>query len=49
MKAIDAVNQKFGKDTVKFATVKTEGNWKMKQLRKSQKYTTDWNEILTVS
>lgn len=48
MKAIDEINQKFGKDSVRFASVKTEGNWKMKQTRKSQNYTTNWNELLTV-
>lgn len=48
MKAIDEINQKFGKDTVRFAGVKTEGNWKMKQLRKSKSYTTNWNELLVV-
>jgi len=48
MKAIDSINQKFGKDTVRFASVKTEGNWKMKQTRKSQSYTTNWNELLIV-
>jgi len=49
MKAIDEINQKFGKDTVRFGSVKTEGNWKMKQTRKSQSYTTNWNEILIVN
>jgi DNA polymerase V len=48
IKAIDDLNQKFGKDTVRFGNVKTEGNWKMKQTRKSQSYTTKWNELLTV-
>lgn len=48
MKAIDEINQKFGKDTVRFANVNTNGNWKMKQTRKSQSYTTNWNELLTV-
>ena len=47
-KAIDEINQKFGRDTVKFATVKTEGNWKMKQSRKSPAYTTNWNELQIV-
>jgi DNA polymerase V len=47
-KAIDEINQKFGKDTVRFAGVKTEGLWTMKQTRKSQRYTTDWQELLTV-
>lgn len=49
MKALDEINQKFGKDTVRFASVKTEGNWKMKQTRKSLSYTTNWNELLTVN
>lgn len=49
MKAIDELNQKFGKDTVRFGSVKTEGSWKMKQTRKSQSYTTDWNELLIVN
>lgn len=48
MKAIDEINQKFGKDTIHFASVKTEGDWKMKQLRKSPAFTTNWNEILKV-
>jgi DNA polymerase V len=49
MKAIDEINQKFGKDTVRFGSVKTEGCWKMKQTRKSRSYTTNWNEILAVN
>jgi DNA polymerase V len=49
MKAIDELNQKFGKDTVRFGGVKIEGSWKMKQMRKSQSYTTNWNELLTVN
>lgn len=48
MKAFDEINKKFGKDTIRFASVKTEGNWKMKQTRKSRRYTTNWNELLTV-
>jgi DNA polymerase V len=49
MKAIDEINQKFGKDTVRFGSVKTEGEWKMKQTRKSPSYTTNWQELLVVS
>jgi DNA polymerase V len=49
MKAIDEINQKFGKDTVRFGSVKTTGDWKMKQTRKSRNYTTNWNELLLVS
>lgn len=49
MKAMDEINQRFGKDTVRFASVKSEGIWKMKQTRKSQSYTTNWNELLSVN
>lgn len=47
-KAVDEINQKFGRDTVKFATIKSAGNWKMKSARKSQAYTTNWNELMVV-
>jgi DNA polymerase V len=49
MRAVDELNGKFGKDTVRFGCVKTEGNWKMKQTRKSPGYTTNWNELLTIN
>lgn len=49
MKAIDEINQKFGKDTVRFASVERNGAWKMKQIYKSPSYTTNWNELLAVS
>lgn len=48
MKAVDEINQKFGKDTVRFAGVERNGAWKMKQIYKSPSYTTNWNELLTV-
>lgn len=48
MKAMDELNKKFGKDTVRFGSLKTEGRWKMKQTRKSQSYTTNWNELLVI-
>jgi DNA polymerase V len=49
MKAFDEINKKFGKDTVRFGRITTEDGWKMKQTRKSQSYTTNWNEVLVVS
>jgi DNA polymerase V len=49
MKAIDEINRKFRKDTVRFGSVKTEGNWRMKQTRKSPCYTTHWQELLVVN
>jgi DNA polymerase V len=50
MKAVDEINRKFGKDTVKFASL-LHGDtaaWRMKQIYKSPSYTTNWNELLTV-
>ena len=49
MRAVDELNGKFGKDTVRFGSVKTTGRWKTKQTRKSQNYTTNWNELLVVN
>jgi len=49
MKAIDEINQKFGKDTVRFTSGKTKDSWKIKKIRIIQSYTTNWNEILTVN
>jgi DNA polymerase V len=49
MKAIDEINRKFGKDTIRFASVKTSGHWQMKQTRKSPNYTTNWQELLIVN
>jgi DNA polymerase V len=48
MKAIDEVNQKFGKDTVRFGMIKNDERWRMKQIYKSQNYTTNWQELLLV-
>ena len=48
MRAIDEINKKFCKDTIRFGCVKTNGVWKMKQLRRSPRYTTNWDEVLTV-
>ncbi len=48
MKAIDEINRRFGKDTVRFGLSEKAG-WQMKQMRKSQSFTTNWNEILTVN
>lgn len=50
MKAVDEINQKFGKDTVRFASLLRgdKAAWRMKQIYKSPSYTTNWNELLTV-
>ena len=49
MKAIDEINQKFGKDTVRVGLQPNKGSWRMKQAWKSPGYTTKWDELMVVS
>ena len=48
MKTIDAINKKWGKDSLKLATEGTKQAWKMRRTRLSQRYTTSWNELLEI-
>lgn len=48
MKTVDRANAKWGRDMLFFASAGISRPWKMKQLKKSQNFTTNWNEILTV-
>lgn len=48
MKTIDRINQKMGKNTVTFAANGIQQSWKMQQLKKSQCFTTNWHELLTI-
>ena len=48
MRAIDGLNQRFGKGAVKISTQGAFAQWQMKQERKSPRYTTDWHELLRV-
>jgi len=48
MTMLDSVNQRFGKDLVRFAVQGYEKKWKLRQLRKSPCYTTNIDEILKV-
>jgi hypothetical protein len=47
-KAIDRISRKFGRDAVRFASVKTQGKRKTEAAWKSPGFTTDWNELLIV-
>jgi DNA polymerase V len=40
MRAMDEINKRHGRDTVRFGIPKAEGRWKTKSLRRSQNYTT---------
>lgn len=45
MNALDGLNQRFGRGTVKVSTQGAFKEWQMKQERKSPNYTTDWDEV----
>jgi DNA polymerase V len=48
MKAIDGLNSRFGRGTVKVSTGGMRKEWGMRQERKSPNYTTDWAELPAV-
>lgn len=48
MKAIDGLNNRFGKGCVRISTGGMFDQWGMRQERKSQSYTTNWAEIPVV-
>jgi DNA polymerase V len=49
MKTLDKINKKWGGDTVKYASSGVDKVWRMRQLRKSQYYTTRWNGLLKIN
>jgi DNA polymerase V len=46
MSAMDAINRKMGRESIKLAIEGFKRPWKMKQWNKSPNYTTDWREVL---
>lgn len=49
IKTFDKINNKFGSDKVFFASSGIAKPWKTRQGKKSQCYTTNWHEILTIN
>ena len=49
MSAVDDLNAKFGKDTVRFGAVNPAGGWQTKFLRRSRCYTTRLRDVLRVA
>ena len=49
MKAIDAINNKMGKNTIFFASQGIRRDWQAKSVRKSPNYIGDWNQLITAS
>lgn len=48
MKAVDKVNGRWGRDTLKFAASGINGTWRMRREMCSSRYTTVWKELLEV-
>lgn len=46
MSAMDNINRKMGKESIKLASEGFSRPWRMKQGNKSPNYTTQWNEVL---
>lgn len=48
MQAIDGLNTRYGRGTVKVSTGGMHTEWQMRQERKSPDYTTDWDAVPAV-
>ncbi len=48
MGAVDGINFIWGRDMIKFASSGIEQDWRMKMCFRSNRYTTCWDELLTV-
>ena len=48
MQTIDSLNRKMGKDTLFHASQGTKRDWRMKCDKRSNRYTTSWDELLEV-
>ncbi|MFZ5734396.1 MAG: Y-family DNA polymerase [Pseudomonadota bacterium] len=46
MRALDAINARFGRSTMTYATQGTKQRWKLKSEHISPRYTTSWDELL---
>jgi DNA polymerase V len=49
MKAVDKINARHGRDTVRFGAARPGGRWETKFLRRSRRYTTCLREVLRVA
>jgi len=48
MVAVDGINRRWGKDTVRFAVANPERRWGTKFEKRSPRYTTRLREVLTI-
>ena len=49
MRAVDGLNRRYGRDTVTYAAAGTRRGWGQRNAFLSQRYTTRWDELLTVT
>jgi DNA polymerase V len=49
MSALDKINRRHGKSSVRFGSELVSDHWRMRQQFKSQSYTTRWDELLTIA
>jgi len=49
MAVLDAINQRYGRQSLKLGSEGFKAPWKMKQNFKSPSYTTNWNELIQAS
>lgn len=47
-RAMDEINRRHGRDTIRFGLARADGSWKTKSLRRSRNYTTNLKEVLCV-
>jgi DNA polymerase V len=48
MKAMDAINRRFGRDTVKLGSSGIRLKWSLRREMLSPCYSTDWNDLVRV-
>jgi DNA polymerase V len=48
MAVIDGINARLGSEAVRFAACGLKQRWKTRAERRSQRYTTSWDELMTV-
>jgi DNA polymerase V len=48
MRAVDRINARYGRDTIRFGVAQLESRWQTKFLKRSQRYTTCLREVMTV-
>jgi DNA polymerase V len=48
LRVVDKLNRKWGRDTIHFGRLATNGRWMTKAEKRSPRYTTQWEELLVI-